>query len=133
VRCSIDEWTKQFPFWSTQTVRRIIATLERSDLLLTSIQYNEYSFDRTRWFSADYDAIIAQPVRVNRTPPYVKIPIPLELRAAILERDGFRCLHCGVQDRLSIDHIIPESRGGTMDIENLQTLCRRCNSRKGNR
>lgn len=34
---------------------------------------------------------------------------------------------------LSIDHIHPERHGGTLDEDNLQTLCRPCNSRKGSR
>lgn len=56
-----------------------------------------------------------------------------EVRAEVYRRDGYRCLHCGATDRLSLDHIWPYSKGGTDDIENLQTLCRPCNSRKGAR
>ena len=41
------------------------------------------------------------------------------------------CLHCGTRRYLSLDHIIAESRGGPSTIENLQTLCRSCNSKKG--
>lgn len=50
---------------------------------------------------------------------------------AVFERDGFRCVHCGVATNLSVDHIVPLSRGGTDGFENLQTLCLRCNSSKG--
>jgi 5-methylcytosine-specific restriction endonuclease McrA len=43
-----------------------------------------------------------------------------------------RCLKCGRTDRpLSVDHIIPLSCGGSHRIENLQPLCRNCNSSKG--
>ena len=48
-------------------------------------------------------------------------------------RDGFRCVHCSSSDDLAIDHIIALARGGTNDLENLQLLCRSCNSRKGAR
>lgn len=51
----------------------------------------------------------------------------------ILERDDFRCRHCGVRRFLTVDHIVPLDKGGTNDRENLQTLCRSCNSSKGNR
>jgi 5-methylcytosine-specific restriction endonuclease McrA len=37
---------------------------------------------------------------------------------------------CGSQWELSADHIHPESKGGPTTIENLQALCRKCNSRK---
>lgn len=57
--------------------------------------------------------------------------IPADLRWRVWERDNFTCLHCGTRKHLSIDHIIPESQGGLTIIENLQTLCVRCNSKKG--
>lgn len=60
-----------------------------------------------------------------------KAPIPDSLRWEIWERDNFTCQHCGARSHLSVDHIIPESKGGSLDPANLQTLCRRCNSRKG--
>lgn len=62
-----------------------------------------------------------------------KALIPAELRWAIWERDNFTCRHCGRRQFLSIDHIVPEARGGTLDPANLQTLCQSCNSRKGAR
>lgn len=64
---------------------------------------------------------------------YRKQPIPDELRWAVWERDNFTCQHCGSRQFLSVDHIFAESRGGTMTLDNLQTLCKTCNSRKGAR
>lgn len=55
------------------------------------------------------------------------------LRAAVYERDGHRCLHCGSTENLTLDHIHPFSLGGREVLDNLQTLCRSCNSRKGAR
>ena len=57
--------------------------------------------------------------------------IPDSLRLAVYERDGWKCLHCSTPERLSLDHIHPYSLGGADTLENLQTLCRPCNSRKG--
>ena len=54
-----------------------------------------------------------------------------ETREAVFERDGNRCLKCGSSNDLSIDHIVPLSKGGDNDTNNLQTLCKTCNSSKG--
>lgn len=59
--------------------------------------------------------------------------IPAAIRAIVFERDGYACKRCGSQFDLSVDHILAWSLGGSDDPENLQTLCRSCNSRKGAR
>lgn len=59
--------------------------------------------------------------------------IPTWLRTAVYDRDGRACLECGSDSDLSLDHIYPHSLGGTDTFDNLQTLCRPCNSRKGAR
>lgn len=46
---------------------------------------------------------------------------------------GHMCQHCGTTERIEMDHIIPLSKGGTNHIDNLQPLCRSCNSKKGDR
>jgi len=59
--------------------------------------------------------------------------ISLTLRYRVLNRDKFRCLTCGASPakdvgvELHVDHIIPWSRGGKNEEENLQTLCSICN------
>ncbi|WP_200920517.1 HNH endonuclease [Citrobacter portucalensis] len=53
------------------------------------------------------------------------------VRLRIFQRDKYRCKQCGISDDLTIDHIRPVSKGGGNEDENLQTLCRSCNSRKG--
>lgn len=55
------------------------------------------------------------------------------IRQAVLRRDHHRCVWCGGQENLAVDHIIPRAKGGTNDPRNLQTLCRSCNSSKGHR
>lgn len=65
--------------------------------------------------------------------PGVRAAISKALRLRIYERDGHRCQDCGAASNLSIDHIFPVTLGGTNTADNLQTLCRSCNSRKGAR
>ena len=58
---------------------------------------------------------------------YGRQPIPRKLRHEVFKRDGYRCRECGAskdETSLEIDHITPVARGGTNDIDNLQTLCR---------
>jgi 5-methylcytosine-specific restriction endonuclease McrA len=52
-------------------------------------------------------------------------------RNAIFERDGHRCVYCGCDRNLTIDHVRPRSRGGATNAENCATACRSCNQAKG--
>lgn len=60
-------------------------------------------------------------------------------RPNILWRDDYSCQYCAKTyeyyeiDKLTIDHIIPKSKGGANTWENLVTACKKCNQRKGNR
>lgn len=57
-------------------------------------------------------------------------------RRNVMERDEFTCQYCGRKfepARLTIDHVIPRSRGGQTVWENVVAACTRCNDRKGDR
>ncbi len=55
-------------------------------------------------------------------------------RKNILKRDGMKCQYCGRKGlQLTVDHVIPKSRGGQDTWENLTTACVHCNNIKGNR
>lgn len=54
------------------------------------------------------------------------------LRRAVLAADRHRCVHCGSQVRLQIDHVIPWSLGGLTALFNMMTLCGVCNRAKSN-
>lgn len=69
----------------------------------------------------------------QQLPPYTKQPISQSIRKRVFERDAYRCVKCGSHLDLCVDHIIPESKGGPSTMENYQTLCRPCNTAKGNR
>ena len=71
-------------------------------------------------------------VRLKR---YVRVPYRKVLltRRNVLRRDRHRCAYCGAADRLTIDHVLPRSRGGGDTWENLVAACTPCNNRKGNR
>lgn len=46
---------------------------------------------------------------------------------------GHRCVVCGSTESLTADHIVPVAKGGTNDLDNLQTMCEPCNTFKGSR
>ena len=73
---------------------------------------------------------------VIRLRHYIKVPykeIPLT-RRNVLERDRHTCQYCKYKgDSLTLDHVIPRSRGGVDSWENLVAACVRCNIKKGNR
>lgn len=54
-----------------------------------------------------------------------------KIRRMVFQRDGHRCIHCGSDHLLECDHIVPISRGGTNELRNLVTSCRKCNRSKG--
>ena len=54
-------------------------------------------------------------------------------RKSILMRDRYECQYCGSRTNLTIDHVIPISRGGEWKYDNLVTACSRCNTKKGSK
>lgn len=49
-------------------------------------------------------------------------------------RDGGKCMYCGVTgERLTIDHVIPKSRGGKTSWDNCVASCKKCNAVKADR
>ena len=59
--------------------------------------------------------------------------ISYRMRFKIFARDKFTCQYCGKhahEEPLEIDHVIPLSHGGTNELDNLITSCRRCNRKK---
>lgn len=96
-----------------------------------------------RWSSTDRAALeylaglLDEQLRAVPRPPLrpstSKVAIPRSIAKAVFERDAYRCVFCGSWTNLTVDHIYAESKGGTLALDNLQTLCASCNSRKGAR
>ncbi len=75
---------------------------------------------------------------VIRLVTFVRVPRDIHrrriTRKAVLARDGWTCQYCGSsKPSLTVDHVIPRSRGGESVWENIVASCAPCNRRKGNR
>jgi 5-methylcytosine-specific restriction endonuclease McrA len=74
---------------------------------------------------------------VIRLVTYVRIPRDSHkrkiTRRAVFARDGWECQYCGARTSLTVDHVIPRSKGGGSDWENIVASCAPCNRRKGDR
>ncbi|CAL1382244.1 unnamed protein product [Linum trigynum] len=89
-----------------------------------------------------YDRTINSPGGSYYIPAVLRVPHLLQVvkrrrikntlsRKSILRRDGYECQYCSSSEILTIDHVLPASRGGEWKWENLVTACSKCNSKKG--
>ena len=109
------------------TVRRAVVLLlkEKAELL-----------ERGRWELHSESSTLARPV-VIRLVTYVKVPRDAHrrkiTRRAVFARDSWTCQYCGSRSNLTVDHVIPRSKGGSSSWENIVASCAPCNRRKGDR
>jgi 5-methylcytosine-specific restriction endonuclease McrA len=121
-----------------------VVTLDDGRYLSHDFQsWREVSEARARFKDPDDDYIRTihfeiQVPRVIRLLTYDRLPrtrIKFN-RRNIFARDGNRCQYCGKRfptGELSLDHVMPRSRGGGTDWENIVCACVKCNVRKGGR
>ncbi len=81
--------------------------------------------------------VLEQPC-VIRLIRYVRVPRDVHrrkiTRKAVLARDAYTCQYCGRESHgLTVDHVVPRSRGGSSAWDNIVAACAPCNRRKGNR
>ena len=108
------------------TVRRAVVLLlkEKAELV-----------ERGRWELRSENSTLARPV-VIRLMSYVNVPRDAHrrkiTRRAVFARDSWTCQYCGSRSNLTVDHVIPRSKGGSSSWENIVASCAPCNRRKGN-
>lgn len=117
-------WEKS---WDALTVRSWTQTLvEWGEVTVEPLGRNCYGPNKR------FDVIVIQnKQRFKRWHP--RPSFTTAQRVEVYARDGGMCRHCETTEDLSIDHIQPWSKGGAHEMWNFQTLCRSCNSSKGNR
>lgn len=114
-----------------------VSSMKRATVLLWNgsaeiVTTYENSYERAGSWSTPSPSVI-------RLKKYVKVPQvrkPLLNRRSVMRRDNFLCAYCGKKgdnSDLTIDHIIPRSRGGTNTWGNVICCCFSCNQKKGDR
>jgi 5-methylcytosine-specific restriction endonuclease McrA len=88
------------------------------------------------WALRSERASMSRP-QVIRLVTYVHVPRDAHrrkiTRRAVFARDGWTCQYCGARSNLTVDHVIPRSKGGSSSWENIVASCAPCNRRKGDR
>lgn len=100
----------------------LLVFLDKAELLKTEEGAVMRSIDRT----------FPKPsvIKIGR---YINIPYRgvVLTRTNVFKRDGNKCQYCGASRSLTLDHLIPRSKGGQSTWRNLVTACRNCNAKKG--
>ena len=109
-----------------------VCTIRRAVVLLLKDKAEVIEHSERQLHSATQT--MARPV-VIRLVSYVRIPRDTHrrkiTRRAVFARDGWACQYCGSRSNLTVDHVVPRSKGGVSTWDNIVASCAPCNRRKG--
>jgi 5-methylcytosine-specific restriction endonuclease McrA len=109
-----------------------VCTVRRAVVLL--LKDKAEVIEHGEWSLRSASSSIQRPV-VIRLVTYVRIPRDTHrrkiTRRAVFARDSWTCQYCGARSNLTVDHVIPKSKGGASSWENIVASCAPCNRRKG--
>ena len=110
-----------------------VCTVRRAAVLL--LKEKAEILEHASWELHAASLTLPRPV-VIRLVRYVRVPRDTHrrkiTRRAVFARDDWTCQYCGSRSNLTVDHVIPRSRGGSSTWENIVASCAPCNRRKGN-
>ena len=109
-----------------------VCTVRRAVVLL--LKDKAEVIEKSQWALHSATQTIDRPV-VIRLVTYVRIPRDTHrrkiTRRAVFARDQWTCQYCGSRSNLTVDHVVPRSKGGASSWENIVASCAPCNRRKG--
>ena len=109
-----------------------VCTVRRAVVLL--LKEKAEVIEHAGWELHSASRTIDRPV-VIRLVTYVRIPRDTHrrkiTRRAVFARDDWTCQYCGSRSNLTVDHVVPRSKGGASSWENIVASCAPCNRRKG--
>jgi 5-methylcytosine-specific restriction endonuclease McrA len=110
-----------------------VCTVRRAVVLL--LKEKAEMIERSEWELHSVSSTMARPM-VIRLVSYVRIPRDTHrrkiTRRAVFARDDWTCQYCGARSNLTVDHVVPRSKGGGSNWDNIVASCAPCNRRKGN-
>ncbi len=110
-----------------------VCTVRRAVVLL--LKEKAEVIEHGDWTLHAATTTMTRPV-VIRLVSYVRIPRDTHrrkiTRRAVFARDDWTCQYCGSRSNLTVDHVVPRSKGGTSSWDNIVASCAPCNRRKGN-
>lgn len=62
---TLADWNEEFPFWSYDTLKRIVSKLEKEGYIVTTNAYNKLKMDKTKWYRVDYSKMLISPIGQN--------------------------------------------------------------------
>ncbi|MBF2028905.1 MAG: HNH endonuclease [Oscillatoriales cyanobacterium C42_A2020_001] len=110
--------------------------LRRAAVLLVTGQAEPFALNGTHVWEIRSPSLvlhIPEHIRLTATNPERYWKVPPVNRREVFRRDNHTCQYCGSTKRLTLDHVMPRSRGGSHTWDNVVAACERCNSRKGDR
>ncbi|MBN8564895.1 MAG: HNH endonuclease [Leptolyngbya sp. UWPOB_LEPTO1] len=110
--------------------------IKRAIVLIISGQAEALDFeDAQQWEVRSPNVVlhVSEHIRLTGSNPERHWKVPAVSRREVLRRDSHTCQYCGSTKHLTIDHVIPRSRGGSHSWDNVVTACAGCNSKKGDR
>jgi len=113
-----------------------VVSIRRAIVLLLKEKAEVVEATNARLRAEHVDLSVPSVIRlVTYVPVPPRLPLPVS-RRTVLARDNYTCQYCGAQPgktQLTIDHLVPRSKGGGTTWDNVVAACAPCNRRKGNR
>ncbi|KAM3112926.1 HNH endonuclease [Phormidesmis sp. 146-33] len=110
--------------------------IKRAIVLLVTGQAESLEYGSPRQWEVRSPSVVLQiseHIRLTGGNSERRWKIPPVGRRELFRRDNHTCQYCGTTKHLTIDHVIPRSKGGTHTWDNVVAACERCNSAKGDR
>jgi 5-methylcytosine-specific restriction endonuclease McrA len=111
-----------------------VCSVRRATVLL--LKEKAVLLEHASWELRSEHVTVPRPVVIRLT-AYVRVPRDTHrrkiTRRAVFARDRWTCQYCGSRSNLTVDHVVPRSKGGLSSWENIVASCAPCNRRKGDR